>query len=95
MFLSPEYSAFSVSDMRPQHAEKKSAEKLYMNGSEKLTNATTIAYQNYQAAVEQRRRTEQKRRWEVGLLHQALGAFVQKLISYNPRNKTMLCFSSI
>ncbi|KAH7662412.1 hypothetical protein AAVH_43627, partial [Aphelenchoides avenae] len=72
MFVNHDYSAFGTSEMLLRHAEKKTAEKLYLNRLEELTKAAAISYENYQEAVEQRRRTERNRRWEIGQLHQAL-----------------------
>ncbi|KAH7696214.1 hypothetical protein AAVH_36718, partial [Aphelenchoides avenae] len=72
MFVNHDYSAFGTSEMVPRHAEKKTAEKLYINRLEELTKATALSFQNYQAAMEQRRRTERERRWEIGQLHEAL-----------------------
>ncbi|KAH7719205.1 hypothetical protein AAVH_13363 [Aphelenchoides avenae] len=71
MLVNHDYSVLG-SEMTPRHAEKKTAEKLYMNRLEELTKATDVAFQNYQMAVERRRRSEQERRWEIAQLHQAL-----------------------
>ncbi|KAH7671499.1 hypothetical protein AAVH_42701, partial [Aphelenchoides avenae] len=72
MFVNHDYSTFGTSEMVPRHAEKTTAEKVYMNRMDELTKATDVAFQNYQAAMERRRRTEREKRWEIGQLHEAL-----------------------
>lgn len=82
MFVNHDYSAFGLSEMSPRQVEKKTAEKLYINRLEELTKATEVAFQNYQLALERRRRTERERRWEIGQLHQALGKSLHRQHSW-------------